>query len=78
VNNIASFWQVVTTLAIVIVLFYGCSSSGAHPATIEQVFFTYYNSTGFDSPTYVVLLGILVAAYSFTGYEAGSHMAEEV
>lgn len=39
--------------------------------------FTYYNGTGFENNYYVVLIGLLTAMYSFTGYEAAGHMAEE-
>jgi amino acid transporter len=46
-------------------------------STNEFVYTTYYNSTGFSSPFYVCMMGVLFSCYSFTGYEAGAHMAEE-
>ena len=46
-------------------------------ATTNEVFFTFYNQTGFDNVGYVVLIGMLTTLYSFTGYEAAGHMSEE-
>jgi len=47
--------------------------------TNEFVWFSTKNGTGFaDSHFgYVALLGLLTSAFSFSGYEAGAHMAEE-
>jgi choline transport protein len=76
INNFASVWQVLTTLTILITLFIGASETNSF-STANQVFFTFRNDTGFQSVAYVVCIGILTSAYSFTGYEAGSHLAEE-
>ena len=46
VSNFGSFWQIFTTIAIVAVLIFGNSISGAPSSSFEQVFFTYYNNTG--------------------------------
>lgn len=35
------------------------------------------NNTGFGSGFYVVLIGLLMAQYTFTGYDASAHMTEE-
>ena len=35
------------------------------------------NNTGFSGPLYVFLLGLLLAQYTFTGYDASAHMTEE-
>jgi len=35
------------------------------------------NNTGFSSTLYVVLIGLLLAQYTFTGYDASAHMTEE-
>jgi amino acid transporter len=76
-NNIGSSWQLLTTISVIGVLIIGNVVSGEKTATANQVFFTYYNKTGFESPLYVVFIGVLLSAFSFTGYEAVSHMAEE-
>ena len=76
-NNFGSFWQIATTAAVLGVLIVGNGVSGGVAATPSQVFSTFYNNTGFQSPVYVVFIGVLLSAFSFTGYEAVSHMAEE-
>jgi amino acid transporter len=43
----------------------------------ERVFALYHNETGFQSPVYVCLIGLLSATFAFTGLEASAHMAEE-
>jgi amino acid transporter len=74
-NNVASFFQIGSTFGIVIALFASC---GSHiPDRISQVFTASNNSTGFDSFFYVCMIGILSTLFSFSGYEAGAHMAEE-
>src|SRR5207245_10373039 len=42
--------------------------------------FHFVNKTGFGfggAPIYVFLLGLLLAQYTFTGYDASAHMTEE-
>lgn len=46
-------------------------------STGHFVFTDYYNDTGFESKSYVGALGITAALFSFAGYEASAHMAEE-
>eukprot|EP01035_Chromulina_nebulosa_P037812 gene37812-51044_t len=46
-------------------------------ATANYVFTKYYNSTGWSSKSYVVCLGLLTGLFSFAGFEASAHMAEE-
>ncbi|CAF4970709.1 unnamed protein product [Rotaria sp. Silwood1] len=45
-------------------------------ATAENVFTSVYNGTGFPF-AYVCCIGILSTIFSFSGYEAGAHLAEE-
>lgn len=79
VNNFASIFQIFTMVTVVGILLYGdfSSTEAANRATVDQVFFTYYNGTGFESVLYVCCIGTVFSAYCFTGYEASSHMAEE-
>ena len=37
----------------------------------------FVNNTGWRSTLYIVLLGLLLAQYTFTGYDASAHMTEE-
>jgi amino acid transporter len=76
INHFASMWQIMTTLTILITLFFGATKSESF-AAVEDIFLAYRNDTGFESVLYVVCIGILTSAYSFTGYESGSHLAEE-
>lgn len=41
------------------------------------IFTEYNNMTGFDSHGYVFILGLLQSAYTFTGYDCVTHLAEE-
>ncbi|KAJ3384196.1 hypothetical protein HDU92_003721 [Lobulomyces angularis] len=70
-NNFATFYQ--STVKYI---------SGIPLATPNQMLFTYYNGTGLEGDgfavtLYVTLLGTLTTLYSFTGYEAAGHLAEE-
>ncbi|CAF1229978.1 unnamed protein product [Rotaria sp. Silwood1] len=71
-NNFAAFLQFGSTIVIVIVLLV----MAPERATAHNVFTSTYNSTGFPFP-YVCFIGILSTLFSFSGYEAGAHMAEE-
>ncbi|GAB2622421.1 amino acid permease [Streptomyces capparidis] len=39
--------------------------------------FEFVNGTGWSSTVYVVALGLLMAQYTFSGYDASAHMSEE-
>jgi len=41
------------------------------------VFGKFVNETGFSNPLYVCGLGLLLAMYTFTGYDASAHLSEE-
>ncbi|MHB1535816.1 MAG: amino acid permease, partial [Acidimicrobiales bacterium] len=43
----------------------------------HYVFTTFVNTTGWHSPLYVALLGLLLAQYTMTGFDASAHMTEE-
>jgi amino acid transporter len=46
-------------------------------ASASYVFSGIVNNTGWHSTFYVLLLGLLLAQYTFTGYDASAHMTEE-
>jgi len=46
-------------------------------ASTTYVFTNIVNNTGWHSTLYVLLLGLLLAQYTFTGYDASAHMTEE-
>jgi len=72
-NIFAAFWMMGSSLIIVIV---ALSLAPTHQ-TGAFVFSHYNNDTGIASNGYVCLIGLLTALFSFSGYEAGAHMAEE-
>ncbi|HET7467193.1 MAG TPA: amino acid permease [Candidatus Dormibacteraeota bacterium] len=72
-NDISVWWHVIGVLVIVGVLFLVPS----HHQSISFVFTGFVNNTGFGSTLYVFLIGLLLAQYTFTGYDASAHMTEE-
>ncbi|MBO0817157.1 MAG: amino acid permease, partial [Actinobacteria bacterium] len=50
----------------------------SHHQSASFVFTHLVNNTGFHiGPLYVILIGLLLAQYTFTGYDASAHMTEE-
>jgi amino acid permease (GABA permease) len=72
-NNVSVWWHITGVLIIVSVLTFVPS----HHASAKYVFTSTFNDTGFHSIFYVLLLGLLLAQYTFTGYDASAHMTEE-
>jgi amino acid permease (GABA permease) len=72
-NNVSVWWHIVGVLLIVGALAFAPS----HHQSASFVFTRYVNNTGWSSWLYVVLLGLLLAQYTFTGYDASAHMTEE-
>ncbi|HVT70403.1 MAG TPA: amino acid permease, partial [Trebonia sp.] len=72
-NNVSVWWHIVGVLVIVLALVIAPS----HHQSAGFVFGHFVNNTGWGSGFYVVLLGLLLAQYTFTGYDASAHMTEE-
>ncbi len=73
-NDISVWWHIFGVLIIVAVLAFVPS----HHQSASFVFGHFYNGTGLVVPTfYIVLIGLLLAQYTFTGYDASAHMTEE-
>jgi amino acid permease (GABA permease) len=72
-NNISVWWHIAGVLIIVGVLAF----VPAHHQSASWVFGHFVNNTGWGSKIYVLLLGLLLAQYTFTGYDASAHMTEE-
>jgi amino acid transporter len=72
-NDISVWWHVIGVLIIVAVLAFVPSKH----ASAGYVFSGIVNNTGWGSTFYVLLLGLLLAQYTFTGYDASAHMTEE-
>lgn len=71
--NLAAFVQVGTTLAVLLTILIMAPKLNSS----EFVFFDYNNDTGFTSVYYVVAISLLLPLYSFAGYDASGHVAEE-
>jgi amino acid permease (GABA permease) len=72
-NDISVWWHVIGVAVIVAAL----SFVPEHHQPMSFVFFHFVNQTGWGSSVYVFLLGLLLAQYTFTGYDASAHMTEE-
>jgi amino acid permease (GABA permease) len=73
-NNVSVWWHIIGVLLIVAVLAFVPS----HHQSASFVFTHFTNGTGLVLPAfYIVLIGLLLAQYTFTGYDASAHMTEE-
>src|SRR4051812_47538867 len=72
-NDISVWWHVVGVAVIVGVLAFGPDDH----QSASFVFTEFVNSTGWQSSLYVALIGLLLAQYTLTGYDASAHMTEE-
>jgi len=72
-NDVSVWWHIFGVLIIVSVLIFVPS----HHQPAHFVLTGIVNNTGWHSTFYVVLLGLLLAQYTFTGYDASAHMTEE-
>jgi amino acid permease (GABA permease) len=73
-NDVSVWWHILGVLVIVGVLAFVPS----HHQSATFVFTHFNNGTGLAWGTfYIVLIGLLLAQYTFTGYDASAHMTEE-
>lgn len=72
-NNVSVWWHLIGVLVIVGVLIF----VPAKHQDASFVFGSFVNQTGWGSAFYVFALGLLVAQYTLTGYDASAHMTEE-
>jgi len=73
-NDISVWWHILGVLIIVGVLAF----KPTHHQSASFVFGHFVNDTGLHIGTiYIVLIGLLLAQYTFTGYDASAHMTEE-
>jgi amino acid permease (GABA permease) len=75
-NNISVWWHILGVAVIVVVLFI----KAPQHQSVGFIFGHFQNNTGagFGGATiYVLAIGLLLAQYTFTGYDASAHMTEE-
>jgi amino acid permease (GABA permease) len=78
-SDVSVWWHIIGVVAIVGAVIIGAAHQG-YLQSPTFVFTTFVNNTGFSFagvPFYVFFLGLLVAQYTFTGYDASAHMTEE-
>ncbi|WP_328744066.1 amino acid permease [Streptomyces sp. NBC_00285] len=72
-NSVSVWWHLVGVAVIVGVL----TLAPADHQSADFMFTTFNNDTGFSNGLYVTALGLLLAQYTFCGYDASSHLSEE-
>ncbi|MDJ0342768.1 amino acid permease [Streptomyces sp. H10-C2] len=72
-NTVSVWWHVGGVALIVGAL----TVVPAHHQSTHFVFTHFANGTGWSSHWYVVALGLLLAQYTFCGYDASAHLSEE-
>jgi amino acid transporter len=72
-NSISVWWH----LAGVTVIVGALAIVPSHHQSTDFVFGEFVNNTGWSSPLYVAALGLLLAQYTFCGYDASAHLSEE-
>jgi amino acid permease (GABA permease) len=73
-NDISVWWHIVGVVVIVGAL----AIIPSHHQSVSFVFTQFVNNTGWGGPgIYVFAIGLLLAQYTFTGFDASAHMTEE-
>ncbi|MER7849345.1 amino acid permease [Kitasatospora sp. NPDC096077] len=72
-NSVSVWWH----LAGVAIIVGALALFPDRHASASAVFTEFVNRTGFHSQFYVAMLGLLMAQYTLTGYDASAHMTEE-
>jgi amino acid permease (GABA permease) len=72
-SDVSVWWHLLGVAIIAGVLAFVPS----HHASASYVFTKFVNLSGFHVPIYVFFIGLLMAQYTFTGYDASAHMSEE-
>jgi amino acid permease (GABA permease) len=75
-SDVSAWWHLAGVVVIVAVL----AIAPDHHKPVSEVFFEVRNTTGFSfagAGIYAVLIGLLMAQYTYTGYDASAHVAEE-
>ncbi|MDQ4212874.1 amino acid permease [Microbacterium sp. ASV81] len=72
-SNVSAWWHIIGVLVIVGALWI----MPTHHQEVGWTFTHWYNGTGWSFGPYVFLMGLLMAQYTYTGYDASAHVAEE-
>ncbi len=74
VLNVVSVWWHLAGVALIVA---ALTLVPSHHQSASFVFTRFVNDTGFGSTWYVALIGLLLAQYTFSGYDASAHLSEE-
>jgi amino acid permease (GABA permease) len=72
-SSVSAWWHIVGVLIIVGVLWI----LPTHHQSFAWTMTAWHNTTGFSFAPYVFFMGLLMAQYTYTGYDASAHVAEE-
>ncbi len=72
-NSVSVWWHFAGVAVIVAALTFVPSQH----REASFVFGEFVNDTGWSSSVYVIMIGLLLAQYTFTGYDASAHLSEE-
>lgn len=72
-SNVSAWWHIGGVAIIVAVLVFVPDQH----QSLQFTFFEFKNETGWTNVVYVFLIGLLMAQYTYTGYDASAHVAEE-
>jgi len=72
-SNVSAWWHIAGAAIIVGVLWI----LPTHHQSFAWTMTTWHNETGWDFGPYVFMMGLLMAQYTYTGYDASAHVAEE-
>ncbi|MFD8389498.1 amino acid permease [Streptomyces sp. NPDC059680] len=72
-NSVSVWWHLAGVALIVGAL----AIVPDHHRPVSFVFTKFVNDTGWHNPLYVAAIGLLLAQYTFSGYDASAHLSEE-
>ncbi|MER6025668.1 amino acid permease [Streptomyces sp. NPDC001851] len=72
-NSVSVWWHLAGVALIVGAL----AIVPGHHRSASFVFTKFANETGWHNPLYVAAIGLLLAQYTFSGYDASAHLSEE-
>jgi amino acid permease (GABA permease) len=72
-SDVSAWWHLAGVAVIVLALAF---VPDRHQS-LTWTFTEFRNTTGWASPVYAILIGLLMAQYTYTGYDASAHVAEE-
>ncbi|NYE96292.1 amino acid permease (GABA permease) [Psychromicrobium silvestre] len=72
-SNVSAWWHIFGVAIIVVVLWLLPTSHQSFSWTMTA----WHNETGWSFAPYVFVMGLLMAQYTYTGYDASAHVAEE-